>query len=275
VNRTFTLVCGAIAAVLILGSIAASLIAPQNPYDLASLNVMDARLAPMSRGTQGMVYSLGTDDQGRDIFSGIAYGLRISLMVGFGGTLAAMIIGTLVGVLAAYFGKTADLILMRIVDLQLALPSILIAVTLIALFGNGIDKVIAAIVAVQWSYFARTARAAALSEMEKDYIRAARNLNFPRMRIIFHEVLPNIAGPLLVLFSIEMAGAIALEATLSFLGIGLPVTEPSLGLLIANGYQYLLSGEYWISIYPGLALFLLIITLNFFGEGLRGLKRAR
>jgi peptide/nickel transport system permease protein len=268
-NRTFTMACGSVAALLIVASLFASLISPQNPYDLAALNVIDARLSPMSRGSDGMLYALGTDDQGRDLFSGIAYGLRISLAVGFAGTLAAMLIGTLVGVLAAYGGRAIDSLLMRLVDLQLSLPSILIAVTLIAVFGSGIDKVIVSIVAVQWSYFARTARSAALGEMEKDYIRAARNLNFPSLRIIFHEVLPNIAGPLLILFSIEMAGAIALEATLSFLGIGLPVTEPSLGLLIANGYQYLLSGEYWISIYPGLALFLLIIALNFFGEGLR------
>ncbi len=241
---------------------------PQDPYDLATLDLLDGRLPPGSKSFSGMHYLLGTDDLGRDIFSAIAYGLRISITVGVLASSIAMVIGSVLGILAAFHGGILDRVIMRLVDLQLALPTILVAIALIAAFGKGIDKVIFSIIIVQWSYFARTARAAALSEVTKDYILAARNLNIGPMRIIFVELMPNIAGPILILLSIEVASAIALEATLSFLGVGLPVTEPSLGLLIANGYQFLLSGEYWISMLPGVALFLLIVSLNFVGESL-------
>jgi len=259
-----------VATCLVGLAIFAPWLVPQNPYDLASLDLLDGRLPPGSESFSGMTYVLGTDDLGRDIFSAIAYGLRISITVGIVASTIAMLIGSVLGILAAYHGGLLDRIIMRLVDLQLALPTILVAIAMIAAFGKGMDKVIISIIIVQWSFFARTARAAALSEVTKDYIMASRNLNMGAMRTIFIELAPNIAGPILILLSIEMAAAIALEATLSFLGVGLPVTEPSLGLLIANGYQFLLSGEYWISVLPGVALFLLIVSLNFVGESLGG-----
>ena len=168
----------------------------------------------------------------------------------------ALVIGLAMGLAAAYFGGRVETLIMRIVDIQLSFPAILIALILIAVLGQGIGKVIAALVTVQWAYYARTVRSAALVEKRKEYIEAARCLALSPARIVFRHLLPNCLPPLIVVATVQVAAAIALEATLSFLGLGLPITEPSLGLLIANGYQYLLSGKYWISFFPGIALLL-------------------
>lgn len=261
----------AYATVVIMGVLAvlAPLIAPQNPYDLMQIDIMDNMLPPMETGFGGIPYLLGTDDQGRDILSGILYGLRISLFVGLVSGLIALLIGTCVGLTAAYFGGFADSILMRIVDVQLSVPSILVALVLIVILGNGVGNVVLALVFVQWAYFARAARSAAMVERVKDYVQAARGLRLGNAYIMFREILPNSMPPLLVIGSAEVAGAIRLEATLSFLGLGLPVTEPSLGLMIANGYQYMLTGEYWLSMYPGIALLVAVAGLNTIGDHLR------
>jgi peptide/nickel transport system permease protein len=218
---------------------------------------------------------LGTDGQGRDMLSAIFYGLRVSLYVGAASGVIALAIGTLLGVLAAYTGGRLEQFMMRIVDIQLGFPAILVALILLAVLGKGVDKIIIALVAVQWAYYARTARSAALVERNKEYMEAARALGLPSWRIVLRHLLPNALPPLIVVGTVQVAHAIALEATLSFLGLGLPTTEPSLGLLIANGYEYLLSGKYWISVYPGIALLLTILSINLVGDQLRDVLNPR
>ena len=260
---------GGIVMLFIAAAIFAPLIAPQNPYDLAQLSLIDSGLPPLSTGSDGNLFLFGTDDQGRDIFSAIIYGLRVSLTVAVVATLIAASLGVSVGLLSAYAGGRIEAVLMRIVDMQLSFPAVLIALMLIAALGGGIEKVILAIVAVQWAAYARTARGAALVEREREYIEAARCLAYSPSRIMFVHILPNCLAPLSILATVEIGAAITIEATLSFLGVGLPITQPSLGLLIANGYPFMLSGKYWLSVYPGLVLMALVIAINVLGESMR------
>ena len=266
-----------LAVVLIVAALAilAPWITPQNPYDLAQLDIMDGRLPPGSRSAEGLIFWLGTDDQGRDMLSGIIYGLRISLGVGIGSALLAGCVGSALGLIAAYAGGRIESALMRLVDLQLSFPSILVALMILAFLGKGIGNVMLALVIVEWARYARTARGAALVELKREYIEAASCLALPRWRIVFRHLLPNCLPPLIVIGTIQIARAITLEATLSFLGLGVPITEPSLGLLIANGYQYMLSGKYWISFYPGIALLVTIIAINLVGDQLRDVLNPR
>jgi peptide/nickel transport system permease protein len=261
--------------VIVLAAIAAPIISPQNPYDLAQLDVMDSKLPPGEASMDGKHYWLGTDDQGRDMLSGIFYGLRISLSVGVTSTLFALGIGLALGLAAAYFGGWVDSLIMRIVDIQLSFPAILIALVLLAVLGQGVDKVIIALVTVQWAYYARTVRSSALVERHKEYVEAAQVLALSRPRIVLRHLLPNCLPPLIVVATIQVAHAINLEAALSFLGLGLPITEPSLGLLISNGFQYLLSGKYWISFYPGVALLATIVAINLVADQLRDVLNPR
>jgi len=250
-------------------------IAPQNPYDLAQLDIMDGRLPPGSKSADGFTFWLGSDDQGRDMLSGILYGLRISLGVGIGSAVIAGIIGTSLGLLAAYVGGKTETTIMRLVDLQLSFPAILVALMILAFLGKGVLNVMLALVIVEWARYARIARAAALVERGREYIEAAQCLALPQWRLIFLHLLPNCLPPLIVIGTIQIATAITLEATLSFLGLGVPITEPSLGLLIANGYQYMLSGKYWISFYPGIALLVTIVAINLVGDQLRDVLNPR
>ncbi len=266
----------AIVFLILLAAIFAPWIVPQNPYDLAQLDIMDGRMEPGSvNGTTGYTYLLGTDDQGRDMFSAIIYGLRISLSVGIGSAVFAGIVGTTLGMLAAYAGGKTDTVIMRLVDLQLSFPSILVALMIMAAFGKGVGNVVMALVIVEWAYYARTARGTALVESRREYIEAAECLALPSRRIVFRHLLPNCLPPLIVIGTIQVARAIALEATLSYLGLGVPITEPSLGLLIANGYEYMLSGKYWISFYPGIALLITIVAINLVGDHLRDVLNPR
>lgn len=266
----------ALLALMLLAAIFAPLVSPQNPYDLAQLDILDSRLEPGAQSTDSkLTFWLGTDDQGRDMLSAILYGLRISLGVGVAATLCALAIGTALGLVAAFFGGWIDGLIMRVADIQLSFPSILIALVLLALLGQGIDKIIIALVAVQWAYYARTVRGAALVERSKEYIEAATCLALPARRIVFRHLLPNCLPPLIVVATVQVAAAITLEATLSFLGLGLPITEPSLGLLIANGFTYLLSGKYWISFFPGIALLTTIVAINLVGDQLRDVLNPR
>jgi peptide/nickel transport system permease protein len=266
----------AVLALVLLGALLAPLIAPQNPYDLAQLDVLDSRLAPGAQSSDGRTrYWLGTDDQGRDVLSGILYGLRTSLAVGVASTLAAAAIGVTLGLIAGYLRGRTDAVIMRLVDIQLSFPAILIALVLLAALGQGVGKTIAALIAVQWAYYARTARGAALVESVKGYIEAARGLALPAWRIVAAHLLPNCLPPVIVVASVQVAAAIALEATLSYLGIGVPVTEPSLGLLIKNGFDYMLSGRYWISFFPGVALVITIVSINLVGDRLRDVMNPR
>jgi peptide/nickel transport system permease protein len=250
-------------------------VSPQNPYDLTQLNIMDNMLPPGERSLDGKLYWLGTDEQGRDMVSAILYGLRLSLFVGVVATVIALGVGTTVGIVAAYFGGKIDTILMRLVDIQLSFPAILIALILLAILGKGVDKVVMALVLVQWAYYARTIRGSALVERRRDYIEAARGLGLSPARIMFRHLLPNAFPPLIVVATVQVAHAISLEATLSFLGVGVPITAPSLGLLIANGYGYMLSGLYWIAFYPGVALLVAILAINLVGDQIADVMNPR
>ncbi|WP_368415760.1 ABC transporter permease [Falsiroseomonas sp.] len=263
-------------SIIVLLAVLAPWIAPQNPYDLAVLDIMDGRIEPGGvSGDGATTFWLGTDDQGRDMLSGIMYGLRISLTVGAGSALLACIVGASLGLLAAYAGGKTDSAIMRVVDLQLSFPAILVALMILAFLGKSVMNVVIAIVIVEWAYYARTVRGTALVERRREYIEAAQCLALPTSRILFRHLLPNCLPPLIVIGTMQVARAIALEATLSFLGLGVPITEPSLGLLIANGYEYMLSGKYWISFYPGIALLVTIVAINLVGDHLRDVLNPR
>ena len=259
----------ALVLVILFLAILAPLITPQDPYELSKLVLMDARRPPGYIGTSGIIHWLGTDAQGRDIFSAILSGLRVSIQISITSGVIAFALGTSLGAMAAYFGGRLESLIMRIIDLQLSFPAILLALVLAALLGQGKWPLITALVTAQYAYFARTTHGAAATERSKDYIEAALSTPLPASRVVFRHILPNCLPPLIVVATVQIANAIALEATLSFLGLGLPVTEPSLGMLIANGFQYLLSGRYWISIYPGLALIILIVAINLVGDQIR------
>lgn len=257
-------------SVLMLAAIFAPWISPQNPYDLRMIDVMDARMPPGSASFDGSIpFVLGTDGQGRDLFSAICYGLRISFIVGVGSAILASVIGVALGIVAAYYGGTVDALIMRVVDLILAIPSILIAMLILAAFGRGVGNVILTLVLLEWAYYARTARGQALVESQRDYVEAARGLGLSSRRLLARHILPNCLQPIIVVGALQVARAIILEATLSFLGLGVPVTQPSLGLLVSNGYQYMLSGDYWISFFPGLALLMLVGSINLVADRLR------
>ncbi|PSJ62941.1 ABC transporter permease [Pseudaminobacter soli (ex Li et al. 2025)] len=267
-NRV-ALAAGVVTLLIVILAIAAPLFAPQDPYDLAHLALRDARRAPGYLGTGGYVHLLGTDAQGRDLLSAILYGLRISLEVGVISGAVAFTVGALVGTSAAYIGGRVESLLMRIIDLQLSFPAILLAFVIAAILGQGRYQLILALIFAQYAYFARTAHGAASAERQKDYVEAALSVPLKARRVVLRHILPNSLPPLIVVATVQVASAISLEATLSFLGVGLPPTEPSLGMLIANGFQYLLSGRYWISIYSGIALILFIVSLNLVGDQIR------
>jgi peptide/nickel transport system permease protein len=264
-----------IVVALVFGAILAPVISWQNPYDLSQLDFLDSRLAPGSQSGTGTTFLLGSDDQGRDLLSAILFGLRTSLLVGVVSAGIALVIGAAAGLVSAYAGGRVDMLIMRIVDIQLSFPAILIALVLLAILGQGVDKIIFALVVTQWAYYARTIRGSALVERRRAYVDAARCLALPPRKIVFSHILPNCLAPLIVVVTMRIAYAVSLEATLSFLGIGLPITEPSLGLLIANGFKYLMSGDYWISLFPGLALLLLIVGINLIGDTVRDLLNPR
>ena len=261
---------------IVLAALLAPWITPQNPYDLMQLDVMDARLAPGAISQEGAyTYWLGTDGQGRDLYSAIIYGLRISLLVGVGSALIAAVVGTLLGLISAYAGGWVDALIMRVVDLLLSFPGILMALMILAWLGKGVSNVMLTLVLLEWAYYARTARAQALVESRREYVEAARGQGISRWRIVVGHILPNCLPPLIVIGALQIARAITLEATLSFLGLGVPITEPSLGLLIANGFQFMLGDEYWISVFPGLALLLTIVSINLVGDRLRDVLNPR
>ena len=259
----------AVVVLIVLVALLAPLIAPQDPYDLSQLSLFDARRPPGHVGSGGYAHLLGTDEQGRDLVSAILYGLRISIQMGLMAGLVALAIGGTLGIVAAYLGGRFEALIMRIVDLQLSFPAMLMALVLVALLGQGKLQLVAALVAAQYAYFARTAYGAASAERRKDYIEAAAATPLSGSRIVFRHLLPNSLPPLIVVATVQIANAIALESTLSFLGLGLPVSEPSLGMLISNGFKYMMSGRYWISVYPGIALIILIVAINLVGDQIR------
>ena len=244
-------------------------IAPQNPYDLMVLDIMDGLLPPLSKLGNGTTAWLGTDALGRDILSAVMYGLRLSLFVAFVAVTVGTSIGVLLGLVAAIKGGWVEIVIMRAVDLKVSFPGILLALMMLAIFGTGVDKIIYALIIGVWASKARLTRSAALSEMQKEYIDAARISGIPNWRIMLRFLLPNSIAPVLVVAPMALSGAIGAEATLSFLGVGVPITEPSLGLLIANGNDYILSGKWWISIIPGLVLVSLVLCINVVADRIR------
>jgi peptide/nickel transport system permease protein len=273
-------VAAVVALTIILAAVFAPLIAPYDPFDPASLNLMDGFTPPMEPNAfTGNTYWLGTDNQGRDIFSTILYGARISLFVGFSAVLFAMILGISVGLLAAWRGGWVDSLLMRIADVQLSFPSILIALLIFGVARGVIPPayreevaiwvLIVAIGLSDWVQFARVVRGAAMVEKSREYVQAARVIGVHPVRIVLTHILPNVMGPVLVIATIGLALAIIAEATLSFLGVGVPPTQPSLGTLIRIGQGFLFSGEWWIILFPSITLLALALSVNLLGDWLR------
>jgi peptide/nickel transport system permease protein len=241
----------------------------QNPYDIAALNLMDSYKPPVWLDGGDPQFWLGTDGQGRDVWASILYGARISLFIGLVAMVASCVIGTLLGLIAGFYGGLVDSIIMRIADIQLSFPSILIALFLMSAVGTGVDKVLIALTAVGWVVYARTVRGSTLSEIEKEYVQAAKVAGLPNAKIIRKHVLPNVLTPLIVIATIQVGTFVLIEASLSFLGVGVPITQPSLGLLIKNGFDVLFSGLWWTSVFPGVAIMMLVFGINLFGDFLR------
>lgn len=265
---------GVAVALLLVALVGPSLV-PQNPYNLAELGLADNMKPPGTIAEAGFTFLLGSDAQGRDMLSTMVYGLRTSVLVALVACVIGVSLGMLLGLVAGYFGGAVDAAIMRIVDFKLSFPTILVALMIMAFLGQGVWKLIFALVMVQWAYFARVTRATALVERGKDYIEAARGLDLGAPRIIVRHLAPNCLPPVIVIGTLQLASAISTEATLSFLGIGLPITEPSLGLLIANGYEHLLTGQYWVSVFPGVLLLVLIFSINIAGDRLREVLNPR
>ena len=274
-----TIVAAIVTAVMFLGALFAPLIAPQNPFDPANLSLLDSYIPPAWLDGGDIRFLLGTDDQGRDIFSTLLYGSRISLAVGFASVIFAALLGISLGLLAGYAGGRTDAVIMRIADIQLTFPSILIAL----LIDGSIRSVFAGVTREEtafqilvisiglsfWVQYARTVRSSTLVEKNKEYIQAARLIGLHPIKIMIRHVLPNVLGPVLVIATINLALAIILEATLSFLGVGMPSTQPSLGTMINTGNNFLFSGEWWMVMFPGLFLAVLVLAVNLLGDWLR------
>ena len=265
--------------VMVTMSVGAPIFSPTNPYDLEALDLMDSHTPPIwVEGSEGR-FLLGADEQGRDIFSAILYGSRISIGVGLASVFLAMTIGVSLGLVSGYFGGRMDNIIMRIAEVQLAFPAILLALLIDGIFkivlpeatfaNLAIPVLILSIGLTSWVQYARTVRGMALVERRKEYVQAARLAGSSSLRIIFTHILPNVTGPVLVIATINLAVAIVTEATLSFLGVGTPLTEPSLGALVRAGQDYLFSGQWWQVIFPGMALVLIVLSVNLLGDWLR------
>jgi len=275
---------GAILAAVLLGVVAlaclfAPLIAPQDPFDLASFDLLDAELPPVWQEGSDPRFILGTDAQGRDLYSAILYGARISLLVGILAVVIQSAIGVSLGLLAGYFGGRVDSLITRLADIQLSLSTLMMAIIVMALFRAGLGGAALSAFAVpllvlviglaEWPVFARTARAATLVEAAKDYVRAARAVGSTDLAVVHRHILPNILSPLVVIATTQVAGAIMAEAALSFLGLGMPVTKPSLGTLIRSGYDLMFAGAWWVTVLPGLVLIGVLISINVLGDALR------
>ena len=274
-----TIIPSAVALTLILGAVLAPWIAPHTPFAPATVELMDGFTPPGQQALSGTTYLMGSDDQGRDMLSTIMYGSRVSLFVGFAATLLAMTLGITLGLAAGYRGGLADTIIMRIADVQLSFPAILIALLIFGVAQGLIPAsqqeqtavwvLILAIGLSNWAQFARTVRGTTMVERQKDYVSAARLLGRRPLAIVTRHVLPNVLGPVLVLAPISLALAIIEEATLSYLGVGVPPTQPSLGTLIRIGQRFLFSGEWWILAFPAVTLILLALSVNLLGDWLR------
>jgi peptide/nickel transport system permease protein len=277
-NSPTAIVAALIAAVCVFCALFAGWVAPHNPFDLTTLELSDARIPPVWSDEGGWKYILGTDDQGRDILSALMYGARISLIVGLASVALSVVVGVGLGLLAGFKGGWIDSVLMRLCDVMLSFPAILVALLIAgvgrAVFPNANESLafgvlILSISLTGWVQYARTVRGSTMVERNKEYVQAARVTGVAPLRIMVKHVLPNVLGPVMVLATIQVATAIITEATLSFLGVGAPPTSPSLGTLIRVGNDYLFSGEWWITIFPGLMLVLIALSVNLLGDWLR------
>ena len=277
ITSPVTVVAAAITAVIFLAAVFAPWVAPSNPYDVATLNLLDAFTAPVWSSGDAR-FLLGTDDQGRDLLSAIIFGTRVSLLVGFASIIFSMVLGITLGLVAGYRGGLTDALIMRIADIQLTFPAILIALLVDGIVrgvtgaGQGdfaIWVLIFSIGISNWVQFARTVRGSCMVERNKEYVQAARLIGIHPALIMVRHVLPNVMGPVLVIATIGLAVAVLTEATLSFLGVGMPPTQPSLGTLVNAGQNFMASGEWWIAVFPGLALAILVLAVNLLGDWLR------
>ncbi len=280
IRSPVTVASAVVALVYVVATLCAPLISPQNPFDPATLDLMEAFSAPMQANEfTGKVFWLGSDAQGRDLFSAILYGSRVSILVGFAAVSFAAVLGIVLGLVSGYVGGWVDGLIMRIADVQLSFPAILIALLIFGVFKGIVppdlhDRValyvlVVAIGLSDWVQYARTVRSSTLAEKNKEYVQAARVIGVPAPLILLRHILPNVMGPVLVIATIGLALAIILESTLSFLGVGVPPTQPSLGTLIRVGQDFLFSGEWWIVLFPGLALLTLALAVNLLGDWLR------
>ena len=278
-HSPIAVVSAVVLLILLVGAMFCTWLAPSDPFDLASLNLMDSFKPPAWVAEGGWDHVLGTDDQGRDVLSGIMYGSRISFVVGVCAVLFAVSVGITVGLIAGYAGGTIDAVLMRVADVQLSFPAILIALLVDGVVGASLSRemheqsqiyvLIFAIGISFWPQFARTVRGSTLVERGREYVMAARVIGIGGPRIMATHILPNVMGPVLVIGTLTLGLAILSEATLSFLGVGLPPTQPSVGTLIRIGNDYLFSGEWWITIFPGAVLVLIVLSINLLGDWLR------
>ncbi|MGF1686899.1 ABC transporter permease [Photobacterium japonica] len=269
----------AVFLVFVLGAVFSPLLAPTNPYDLSTIDIMDAELPPSWLEEGDSRFWLGTDDQGRDIFSTILYGSRLSLTIGLLAVSLQLLLGVVIGLSAGYFGGRIDSFLMRFADVQLSFSTMMVAIIVSAIFRTALGAEMFAQYAVvmlvviigvaEWPQYARTVRASVLAEKKKEYVEAARVMGFKAPRIMFRHILPNCLSPILVISTVQVANAIMSEAALSFLGLGLPVDQPSLGSLISIGFNYIFSGSWWITAFPGLVLISLVLVINLLGDWLR------
>jgi peptide/nickel transport system permease protein len=274
-----TMLAAAVTAAMVLGAVFAPWVAPYDPFDLASLNLLDAHIPPAWMADGDPRYLLGTDDQGRDVLSSILYGSRISIGVGFASVALALVLGVLLGLISGYVGGAVDAVIMRIAEIQLSFPAILIALLIDGVLRGvlpvdhreqlAIYVLVLAIGVSGWVQYARTVRGSTMVEKSKEYIQAAHVVGIHPGLIMMRHLLPNVMGPVLVIATIHLAVAIITEATLSFLGVGVPPTEPSLGTLIRVGNDFLFSGEWWITIFPGAFLAVLVLAVNLLGDWLR------
>jgi peptide/nickel transport system permease protein len=268
-----------VAVVMVLSAVFAAWVAPHNPFDLATLNLLDASLPPAWEAGGQAKYILGTDDQGRDVYSAILYGTQISLAIGVASVLLSIVLGVGLGLLSGYVGGRVDAFIMRVCDVMLSFPAILVALLIDGVARAVLPReshsevafavLVLAIALSGWVQYARTVRGSTLVEKNKEYVQAARVIGVSPLAIMGKHVLPNVLGPVLVLGTVHIATAVLTEATLSFLGVGVPPTTPSLGTLIRIGQEFLFSGEWWITIFPGLALVLLVLSVNLLGDWLR------
>ncbi|MEK0453352.1 MAG: Oligopeptide transport system permease protein OppC [Synergistaceae bacterium] len=268
-RNPFAIAGALIILVFLLTAIFGPHMVSQNPYDLAQLDLNDSYKPPIWQEGSDPRFILGTDDQGRDMVSAIVYGVRMSVTIGFCVTIICMIAGTTLGLISGYKGGRLDSFIMGLVNVQLSFPSLLIAMLVLIAFGRGVWKIILALAFSGWVTYARTVRGTTMAEKGKEYVEAAKVIGFPERVILFKHILPNVMTPVIVIATLQIGTVILSEATLSFLGIGIPITEPSLGLLVAQGYIVLFSGLWWVSVFPGLVLMLLVVGMNLLGDFLR------